>query len=167
MHAAEAMKHHVSTVFESHIAANRAMDALLDAGFPREKISLLMSKDTRVRFYPETADNTGWGMGVGAILGSLVALATTPPVGMFVAGPLAAALGGAAFGAASGGLVGALVDFGLPAETARVYEEHLGGGGIFVGVDTESKELAERARRILESKGSAAARERLVMAEAA
>lgn len=155
------MERTVSTVFDDHQAANRAMGELLAQGFTRDDISVLMSKDTRARFYPEGSEGAGMGMGVGAIIGSLIGLASAPPIGLVVAGPLAAALGGAALGAAGGGIVGALVDLGIPEETAVVYEDRLGRGGIVVAVRARTREQVVRAENVLLARGGSRAREQL------
>lgn len=157
------MKRTVSTIFNTHIEANKAMTRLLAAGFGEKDISLVMSHDTRTHYYPEdaTAESMGWAAGLGAIAGSLIGIAAAPPFGLVVAGPLVGmlggAVGGAAVGAASGGLVGALVETGLPEERAMEYEQRLGGGGILVAVQVDTKEDAENAERILETTGLPAA----------
>lgn len=153
------MKRTVSTIFDTHIEANKAMTRLLAAGFGERDISLVMSLDTRTRYYPEdaTAETMGWGAGLGAIAGSLIGIAAAPPFGLLVAGPLMGMLGGAAVGAAGGGLVGALVETGLPEERAMEYEQRLGRGGILVAVQVDTKEDAENAERILETTGLPAA----------
>ncbi len=80
---------------------------------------------------------------VGAIAGLAVATGNLPGLGtLFVAGPLAAALGltgavattaaGAMTGAAAGGIVGALGGLGVSAQEAEVYEERVKKGGILV-----------------------------------
>lgn len=159
--AAIAMERTISTIFDDHQAANRALGALLAQGFTRDDVSVLMSTDTRARFYPEGGEGVGLGAGVGAILGSLIALASAPPFGLMVAGPLTAALSGAALGAASGGLVGALVDLGIPKEQAVIYEERLGRGGVMVAVRARTREQVRTAESVLLAKGGKRAKEQL------
>lgn len=145
------MKRTVSALFQSSTTANRAMKSLLDAGFDRDAISLVMTTETRRRFYPEdmAAEGAAWGAGVGAIAGALVGLAAAPPIGVVAAGPIAAALGGAALGATGGGVFGALVGLGIPDAQARVYEERIEAGEILVAVETHSDLEAEQARRLM------------------
>jgi len=141
----------VTAIYTDAKRATRAMGELMDAGFDRSDISLLMSKETRVRYYPEsnTGEAAGVGAAVGGLLGGLVAIATMPPVGIVAAGPLLALLGGAAVGAAGGGMFGALVELGIPEDTARWYEERIAAGDILVGVACEDAARAAKARKIL------------------
>jgi outer membrane lipoprotein SlyB len=53
------------------------------------------------------------------------------------AGPIVAALAGAAVGGASGSLLGALVGLGVPEIEAKVYEERLNKGDILVCVHVD------------------------------
>jgi len=145
------MKRTVSTIFDTHTEANRAISNLLAAGFAHQDISLVMSRETRVIYYPEdtTAEAMGWGAGMGAIAGSLIGIAAAPPFGLFVAGPLLGLIGGAAVGATGGGIVGALIEAGLPAEQAKLYEKRVGEGAIFVSVHVDDEATAVTAERIL------------------
>ena len=162
-------KRTVSAVFETHTAANRAMEKLLAAGFKREDISLLMSEATRVRYYPEEvgAEGTALGVGVGAIVGGLIGIAAAAPGGIFVAGPLAGFLGGAAVGATGGGLMGALVDLGVPEADARIYRERIDAGGVLVAVQTSSGARATEAEQIMREAGSPMAKDTMIRTEQA
>lgn len=158
----------VSAVFESNTSANRAIQNLIDAGIPHARISTVMSRATRERYYPETeaADGAGWGAGVGAALGGLIAVASLGvPGGIFVGGPLAALIGGAAVGAVGGGMLGALVDSGVPEEHARSYEERVQRGGIVVAAQVDTPEEARRAEQALLKPGGPTPRETLVVTE--
>jgi hypothetical protein len=58
----------------------------------------------------------GWMVGIGAL--------AIPRLGPFIAaGPIMAALAGAAGGAAAGGLAGALIGMGIPEYEAKRYGE--------------------------------------------
>lgn len=83
------------------------------------------------------------GLIIGALAGLVVAAGILPGLGaLFVAGPLATALGlsgaatttvaGAVTGAAAGGLIGALAGLGVSKSDAELYEESLKKGGILV-----------------------------------
>ncbi len=87
------------------------------------------------------------GATAGAVLGAIAGLAVAngllPGFGsLFVAGPLAAALGltgaaattaaGAMTGLAAGGLIGALTGLGVGPDEARIYEERVKRGGILI-----------------------------------
>ena len=60
-------------------------------------------------------------------------------VGLVIAGPLAAGLAGAGAGAATGGLVGALTGTGVPEDEAKIYENEIKDGGIYMGYSQETK----------------------------
>lgn len=96
------------------------------------------------------------GGGVGAIGAAIAAVGTTlvvPPLGIAVAGPLAAALAGAGAGAAAGGLVGALVGAGMSEYRARRFEELVKEGHVIVGVVAETEAERTNVVEVLERHG--------------
>lgn len=163
------MKRTVSAVYESNVEANQAIQNLIDAGIPHNRVSTLMSKETRMRYYPETSSSgeaAGWGAGIGAVIGGLIAVASLGvPGGIFVAGPFAALVGGAAAGALGGGLVGALVGLGVPEDRAKTYEERIQRGGIVVAAEVPTQREAELAEDALLRAGGPTPRETLVVSE--
>lgn len=161
-----------------HISdANAAVRDLVDFGLPRDNISL-MANDTSGNYstylsgttgpaataqpVESTASGAATGAGIGAIIGGLggllvgLGILVIPGVGpVLAAGPLATAISaltgagvGAMAGGAAGGLIGALVDLGLPEESAGNYAEGIRRGGILVTVRTEDNQ-AEDVRRIM------------------
>lgn len=140
----------MTALFRDRVDAENAYQALLDRGYERNDISILMSEDTR-RTYETTRGETelgnkaaeGTGVGaaiggtVGAIIGAIAAIGTSviiPGLGLIVAGPVAAAFAGAGAGGATGGLLGALIGWGIPEETAEAYQTGLREGGVVLGV---------------------------------
>lgn len=146
-------------LFRNASDARRAIEALKEAGFEKENVSLL-ARDESFEVRDATDDiSAAEGAGIGAVEGGVIgglagflagigALAI-PGIGPVVAaGTLAATLGGAglgaAAGAATGGIVAALIDTGIPEEEAHFYAEGVKRGGILVmvhptdpsGVDT-------------------------------
>src|SRR5204862_650267 len=107
---------------------------------------------------PEGAATGGaTGMGVGAALGWLAGIGSLaiPGVGPFIAaGPIMAALGGAAVGGAAGGIAGALVGMGIPEYEAKRYEGKIKEGNILISVHTENHQEAKRARELFEQAGA-------------
>jgi uncharacterized membrane protein len=106
--------------------------------------------------YSATAAGTATGGVIGALGGLLVGLGTLaiPGVGpIMAAGPIAAALGGAAIGAATGGLIGALVDAGVPEEYATTYATHIERGHVLLTVRTDAASQGQ-VRDILEHAGA-------------
>ena len=89
----------------------------------------------------------GWLVGIGSL--------AIPGLGPFIAaGPIMAALGGAAIGAAVGGFTGALVGVGIPELEAKQYEAKLREGNILLSVHTEDSDERHRAMEIFEREGA-------------
>lgn len=86
--------------------------------------------------------------GVLGLLAGIGALAI-PGVGpLIAAGPIMAALSGAAVGAAAGGLAGGLIGLGIPEIEAKVYEEKLLKGNYLISVRAATDEAEDRAENI-------------------
>jgi hypothetical protein len=107
---------------------------------------------------PEGATTGGLaGMGVGGALGLLAGIGALaiPGVGpLIAAGPIMAALSGAAVGGATGGLIGALVGLGIPELEAKQYEGKVRAGNILISVHTENGDERSRAKQALEEAGA-------------
>jgi uncharacterized membrane protein len=83
----------------------------------------------------------GWLVGIGAL--------AIPGVGPFIAaGPIMAALSGAAIGAAAGGLAGGLIGLGIPELEAKRYEAKIKSGNILISVHTEDSDEIKLAKQI-------------------
>src|SRR5712664_4720558 len=138
-------KNFVTGLFKTRAAAEAAVDAIIKRGYTRDDISVLMSDSTRDKeFAVQTRSHAADGLGiggaiggtVGAVLLAIVAVGTSiaiPGLGLFVAGPIAAALAGAGAGGVTGGILGALIGAGIPEYRAKAYEKDLKEGGILVG----------------------------------
>jgi uncharacterized membrane protein len=89
----------------------------------------------------------GWLAGIGSL--------AIPGLGPFIAaGPIMAALSGAAVGAAVGGLTGALVGMGIPEYEAKRYEARVKEGNILISVHTEDSRQKDVAKQIFEQGGA-------------
>ncbi len=89
----------------------------------------------------------GWIAGIGAL--------TIPGVGPFIAaGPIIAALSGAAIGATVGAITGGLIGLGIPELEAKRYEGKLMEGNILISAHTENAEEITRAKEIFERAGA-------------
>ncbi len=142
---------YVSKVFNTREDADRAYNDLSSKGYSQDDINVMMSDDTRDRYFSDenahdsaladnVADNAGTGSliggGIGAVVGAIAAIGSNvllPGLGLIVAGPLAAGLAGAGAGAATGGLIGALTGMGVPEEEAEHYKNQVKDGGIYMG----------------------------------
>ena len=148
-------------LFSDRESAERAYEDLSSRGYSSEDINVVMSDDTRSKYFDnpsgrqtELGNKAAKGAGVGgAIGGTAVGIAAAiaaagasiaiPGLGLVIAGPLAAGLAGAGAGAAGGGLIGAMVGWGIPEERVKDYESGIKKGGILMGVRPRSKEDAD------------------------
>ena len=141
-------------LFPDRDSAERAYQGVLDRGYSRDDVNLVMSEDTRNRHFRHTqqgeretelgnkaTEGAGIGAGIGGTLGAIAAAIAAvgstlalPGLGLVIAGPLAAALAGAGAGGAAGGLLGALIGSGIPEERVKKYEAGIQQGGILMGL---------------------------------
>lgn len=160
----------ITAVFKNREQIDDVIRRLLDRGIPREDISVIgqnFHSETKIAGFITKRDVILGGLRQGAIFGSLfgsaLALLTgvgvlfVPFVGTVVAaGPLGAALLGAASGALAGsagaGLVSAFVALGLPEEKAAVYQTRIEAGEFLLAVEVPSDRAGE-FQLLLESAG--------------
>ena len=145
-------------MFSNKENAENAYRSLREKGYTDEEINLMMSNDTRDKYFSkgETEIGTkaleGAGAGsaiggvVGAVAGVIAALGTSiliPGLGLVIAGPIAAGLAGAGAGGITGGIIGALVGNGITEERAKIYESGIKDGKIVMGVHPRNDEDAK------------------------
>ncbi len=142
--------------------AARIVEDLRLAGFSNNDVSVLLPDKSGTRDFahehhtkaPEGAMAGGAVMGVlGGAVGWLAGIGSLaiPGLGPFIAaGPIMAALGGAAAGGAIGGLTGALIGLGIPEYEAKRYEGKVKEGNILISVHTEDSDERSRAKEIFE-----------------
>lgn len=140
--------------------AENIIDALKLANFSNNDISALLPDKRGTKDFahehntkaPEGATTGGVaGLGVGAAVGWLAGIGALaiPGVGpLIAAGPIMAALGGAAVGTAAGGVVGGLVGMGIPEFEAKRFDAKIREGNILISVHTEDGDQREAAREI-------------------
>ncbi|MES2213941.1 MAG: hypothetical protein V4465_00915 [Patescibacteria group bacterium] len=138
-------------VFKDRMDAESAINELRTFGLADADISYVYNSEGAVVTEDgggsHVADKAASGATTGAVLGAIAGLVVAngilPGLGtLFVAGPLAGALGltgaaattaaGAMTGLVAGGLVGALAGLGVSSEDAVIYEERVKRGGILV-----------------------------------
>src|SRR5262245_42997298 len=153
----------VVAVFNDRDDAQDAINALRDAGYMADDISILArDRDVSGRLAEDTGTEAAAGAATGALAGGLlggvagwligIGALAIPGVGPIIAaGPIAAALGGAALGAAGGGIIGALTGAGVPEDEARYYEDEFRRGGIVVTVQARGR--YDEARRVMHEFG--------------
>ena len=159
----------IIALFEDTAPAELAVKDLRAAGVSDADISYIYASEGRMvtEGGGETVgEGAASGAGTGALLGGLAGLAVAngilPGLGsLFVAGPLATALGltgaaattaaGAMTGAAAGGLVGALTGWGVGEEEAKIYEAKVNAGSVMVSAQTDR---VDKVKEILRNHGA-------------
>lgn len=153
---------YVTGLFKDKESAENAYRLASQAGYSDSDINVVMSEETRERYYGKNATletevgnklAEGAAIGgtvggtIGAIAAGVAAIGTAlvlPGLGLWVAGPVAAAVAGAGAGGVAGGFVGALIGWGIPEDTLKEYEENVKQGDILIGVDVKSIEDRQR-----------------------
>jgi hypothetical protein len=160
------MKNAVYGIANSAEQAESIVSRLQSVGISSSAVSVLFPDQAGTRDFahekntkaPEGATTGGLaGMGVGGALGLLAGIGALaiPGVGpLIAAGPIMAALSGAAVGGATGGLIGALVGLGIPELEAKQYEGKVRAGNILISVHTENGDERSRAKQVLEEAGA-------------
>jgi hypothetical protein len=146
--------------------ANRIIDQLKASNFSNNDISVLFpDKNTTKNFAHEkntkAPEGATAGVSTGAVVGGTlgwlagIGALAIPGIGPFIAaGPIMAALSGAAVGGAVGGVTGALVGMGIPEYEAKRYEGRLKKGNILISVHSENSAETSRAKEIFEQAGA-------------
>jgi len=141
------------------------VNRLKAANFSNNDISVIMpdrsgTKDFAIDNSTKAPEGAAAGAGTGAVLGGglgwlagIGALAIPGLGPLIAAGPIMAALGGAAVGGTVGGLTGALIGMGIPEYEASRYEESVKGGNALISVHSENSDETERAKTIFEEAG--------------
>jgi hypothetical protein len=156
----------VIALFESRIAAEKAVSALVDAGFARNSMSVIARNEASatgdlpdIGPIPEVSGGTtdaGSGAAVGGLagfVGGIIALAI-PGIGPLLAvGPLAAGLLGASAGAAAGGLYGAMKDHGVPEADVSRMTDAIKRGRVLVSVHAPHDRV-DQVADILDNNGA-------------
>jgi hypothetical protein len=151
----------VYAIATSEAQAAQIVDRLLASGFSSNDISALFpdkgtthefshEKNTKAPEGAVTGAASGGVLGGGlGLLAGIGALAI-PGVGpLIAAGPLMAALSGAAAGAAVGGLTGGLIGMGIPELEAKRFENRVAEGNVLISVHATNGDEVDRAKEIL------------------
>jgi len=159
-------KKSVFCIATSRPQANQIVNLLKDANFSNSDISALFAdnesaQDFAHEKHTKAPEGAVTGAGTGGIIGGAlgwiagIGALAIPGVGPFIAaGPIIAALSGAAIGATVGGIAGGLIGLGIPELVAKRYEGKLKEGNILISVHTESSEEIKRAKEIFDHAGA-------------
>lgn len=148
------------SVFSNRSELRTALDALKDANFPREQISVV-SKHTDDVTDNKAGEGAAAGAATGGALGGLggllvgLGVLALPGIGpVLVGGTLATALAttaaGGAIGAAAGGLTGGLIGLGVPENDAKGYQDRVAAGDYLLVLEGSESQLRQ-ARGILKN----------------
>ena len=153
----------VYAIINSEAQAARIVDNLVNSGFSPNDISVLFpdkgsthefshEKNTKAPEGAVAGASTGGLLGGGlGLLAGIGALAI-PGVGpLIAAGPLLAALSGAAVGASVGGIAGGLIGLGIPELEAKRFENRITEGNILISVHAVDGDEVDRAKEILKN----------------
>jgi hypothetical protein len=146
----------VTGLFKDSKSVDRAYDSVAKRGYGTGDINVVMSDDTRKRYFSDdrhiknergskAAEGGDLGGPIGGTVGTFIpvlvaagAFLAFPVLGLVIAGPVAASLAGAGAAGLAFGLIGALSDWGIPEERVRQYEAGIHDGGILMGVKPRS-----------------------------
>ena len=153
-------------IYRTRLNTEQGVDALIQAGFRRQDISVLLPENVGTKDFahekgtkaPEgAATGATAGVAIGGTIGLLagVGALAIPGLGPFIAaGPIMAALAGAGGGGVVGGLIGALVGMGIPEYEAKRYEGMVKNGGVLMSVHCDNSDWVKRAKDIMERTGA-------------
>jgi hypothetical protein len=159
-------KKSVFCITDSRERADLIVERLKTANFSNNDISVLFpdkgsTRDFAHEKYTKAPEGAAAGAGTGGVIGGAlgwivgIGALAIPGVGPFIAaGPIMAALGGAAIGAAAGGIAGGLIGLGIPELEAKRYEGKVKAGNILLSVHTENSEEISRAKEIFKLAGA-------------
>jgi hypothetical protein len=159
-------KKSVFCIATNRLQAELIVDRLKEENFSNNDISVLFpDKETTRDFAHEKntkapegiATGAGTGGVVGGTLGWLAGIGALaiPGVGPFIAaGPILAAMSGAAVGATVGGIAGGLIGLGIPELEAKRYEGKITQGNLLISVHTEDSDEIKAAERIFKNAGA-------------
>jgi hypothetical protein len=153
-------------IYRDRKHVEQAVDALLDAGYRGEDVSVLLpdnvgTKDFAHEKNTKAPEGAAAGAGTGAVVGGTLGLLAgigalaIPGLGPFIAaGPIMGALAGAGTGGVVGGVLGALIGMGMPEYEAKRYEGMIKEGKVLLSVHCDNSDWVKRAKEILERTGA-------------
>jgi uncharacterized membrane protein len=150
-------------IAKADLVAEGIVDNLRNMGVSLNDVSVLIpdragSQDFAHEHSTKAPEGTATGVSAGGVVGGAlgllagVGLLAIPGAGPFIAaGPIMAALSGAAVGATLGGITGALIGLGIPEYEAKVYEKKIRDGNILIAVHTHDSDETKRVKDFFKS----------------
>ena len=160
----------VTALFKDSKGVERAYQSVAKRGYAIGDINVVMSDDTRKKYFSddrhvkneqgskaaeggELGGPTGGGIHIIIPILAAGAVLALPGLGLILAGPMAAALAGAGAAGLAVGLMGALTDWGIPEERVRQYQAGINDGGILMGVKPRSDQDARYIKQQWKTSG--------------
>lgn len=138
----------ITGLFKDQNSAETAYKSATDMGYSSDEINVVMSEDTRKKYYgkdatleTEVGNKAAEGAAIGGALGGTVGAiaAAIAAVGTSLVLPgLGLVIAGAGAGGVTAGIVGALIGWGIPEDRLKDYEQGINDGGILIGVKARS-----------------------------
>ena len=151
----------VTALFKNAAGVERAYDTALARGYSRDDINLVLSEQTRRKYFnadqvetdlahkaaestekkqPAAAKVGGPAGGTAATIAPALAAVGSAALlpGLVLAGPIAIALAAGGAVAIAGGLVTALTNWGIPKGRIEEYESEIRQGGVLIGVQARN-----------------------------
>src|ERR1700733_4381270 len=159
-------KKSVFCIANSRAQADQIVDQLKSANFSNNDLSVLFpdkgtTRDFAHEKHTKAPEGVATGAGTGGVIGGAlgwvagIGALAIPGVGPFIAaGPIIAALSGAAIGATAGGIAGGLIGLGIPEIEAKRYEGKINKGNLLISVHTENSEDITQAKDIFTKAGA-------------
>jgi hypothetical protein len=153
------MPTHVTALFADRHSVHAAVEQLVQAGFTRDAISVVMSENTHEReFGGSSAERSGLrSIPAGVLRGIISALVKLPPIGsglaLWGAGPLAGRMRRFLEGETRFALESAFVAGGLPQHEANFVSGGIRDGSLAVCVAATEDRLLHLAAQLLELSG--------------
>jgi hypothetical protein len=156
----------VICIAKTQVQAENIVHRLSEVGIATSDVSVLFpdttgSRDFAYEHNTKAPEGTVIGVGAGGVAGGILGLLAgigalaIPGVGPFIAaGPIMAALSGAAVGATIGGIAGALIGMGIPEFEAKQYEAKIKAGNILISVHTRGGDDVGRVKDIMKEAGA-------------
>jgi hypothetical protein len=153
-------------IYRDRMHVETGVDALLDAGFRGEDVSVLLpdnmgTKDFAHEKHTKAPEGAATGATTGGVVGGTLGLLAgigaiaIPGLGPFIAaGPIMGALAGIGTGGVVGGVIGALVGMGIPEYEAKRYEGMIKEGRVLLSVHCDNSDWVKRAKDVLEQTGA-------------
>jgi hypothetical protein len=163
------MTHAILCIVPTQTEADRIVGILRETGLSNDKISVIMPDKTgnpeakkaaaapATKGMEQATSGAKAGLLIGGALGLLagVGFIALPGAGVLIAaGPLMAAISGAALGGSAGGVAGGLIGLGMKEDVAKHYERMVQDGNVLLSVHTDNADEAVRVEEIFKNNGA-------------